>query len=159
LRQPSPWRVTAAAAPLFGWIYGMAGLPVYFLAVAAKQPLVGAAVIPLALLNRELRYERIALINVGATFGAALVRLGLALGGGGVWCCLPPFWSLFWPSCSWACSLRGVGLFGWAQAPLPRIALVLTATALAYAGLFWRARVESQPSGAAMAPVPAERTD
>ena len=77
--------VTIAAAPLFGWIYGMAGLWVFFILVAAKQPLVGAAVIPLALLNRELRYERIALINVGATFGAALVRLGLALGGGGAW--------------------------------------------------------------------------
>lgn len=76
---------TIAAAPLFGWVYGMAGLSGYFLAVAAKQPLVGAAVIPLALLNRELRYERIALINVGATLGAALVRLGLALAGGGAW--------------------------------------------------------------------------
>ena len=77
--------VTVVAAPVFGWIYGMAGLSAYFLLVAAKQPLVGAAVIPLALLNRELRYERIALINVGATFGAALIRLGLALAGGGAW--------------------------------------------------------------------------
>jgi O-antigen/teichoic acid export membrane protein len=77
--------VTIAAAPLFGWLYGMAGVTVYFCVLAAKQPLVGAAVIPLALLNRELRYERIAVVNVGATFGAALVRLGLALAGGGAW--------------------------------------------------------------------------
>ncbi len=63
----------------------MQGIPFYFLALAAKQPLVGAAVIPLALLNRELKYEKIAAINVGATFGAALVRFGIALAGGGTW--------------------------------------------------------------------------
>jgi O-antigen/teichoic acid export membrane protein len=77
--------VTIAAGPVFGAIYGMAGMPLYFCALAAKQPFVGAAVIPLALLNRDLRYERIALVNVGATFGAALVRLGLAVAGGGAW--------------------------------------------------------------------------
>jgi O-antigen/teichoic acid export membrane protein len=77
--------ITLAAAPLFGWIYGLGGTFFYFCAVAAKQPLVGAAVIPLALLNRELRYEQIAIVNVGSTFGAAMVRLGLALAGGGAW--------------------------------------------------------------------------
>ena len=77
--------LTLAAAPLVQEIYGSAGMAAYFIAVAAKQPLVGAAVIPLALLNRELRYERIAVINVAATFGAALVRLGVALMGGGAW--------------------------------------------------------------------------
>jgi O-antigen/teichoic acid export membrane protein len=76
---------TLAAAPLVQEIYGSAGMAAYFIAVAAKQPLVGAAVIPLALLNRELRYERIAVINVAATFGAALTRLGVALAGGGAW--------------------------------------------------------------------------
>ncbi len=77
--------ITLAAAPLVQAIYGSAGMAAYFIAVAAKQPLVGAAVIPLALLNRELRYERIAVINVAATFGAALTRLGVALAGGGAW--------------------------------------------------------------------------
>ena len=77
--------LTLAAAPLVQEIYGSAGMAAYFIAVAAKQPLVGAAVIPLALLNRELRYERIAVINVAATFGAALTRLGIALVGGGAW--------------------------------------------------------------------------
>ncbi len=74
-----------AAAPLVQQIYGSAGMAVYFIALAAKQPLVGAAVIPLALLNRELRYERIAVINVGSTFGAAMTRLAIALAGGGAW--------------------------------------------------------------------------
>jgi O-antigen/teichoic acid export membrane protein len=77
--------LTLASAPLVQEIYGSAGMAAYFVAVAAKQPLVGAAVIPLALLNRELRYERIAVINVAATFGAALTRLGVALAGGGAW--------------------------------------------------------------------------
>jgi len=77
--------LTIAAAPVFGWVYGIGGASGYFYLLAAKQVLVGAAVIPLALLNRELKYERIALVNVGATFGAALVRLMLALAGGGAW--------------------------------------------------------------------------
>jgi O-antigen/teichoic acid export membrane protein len=43
--------------------------------------------------------------------------------------------------------VRGLGLFGWSQAPLPHIALVLAATGLAYAGLFWRARAKPQMIG------------
>ena len=74
-----------ALSPAIGWLYGVSGVPLYFLALAAKQPLVGAAVIPLALLNRALAYEKIAMVNVGATFGAALVRLGIAVAGGGAW--------------------------------------------------------------------------
>ncbi|HTQ70589.1 MAG TPA: oligosaccharide flippase family protein [Acidocella sp.] len=77
--------LAVALSPAVGWVYGMQGIPLYFLALAAKQPLVGAAVIPLALLNRELKYEKIAAVNVGATFGAALVRFGIALAGGGTW--------------------------------------------------------------------------
>lgn len=77
--------IAVALSPAVGWIYGMAGIPLYFLALAAKQPLVGAAVIPLALLNRELKYEKIAAVNVGATFGAAMVRFAIAVMGGGTW--------------------------------------------------------------------------
>ncbi|MDE2240522.1 MAG: oligosaccharide flippase family protein [Rhodospirillales bacterium] len=77
--------VAVALSPAVGWIYGMAGMPFYFLALAAKQPLVGVAVIPLALLNRELKYEKIAAVNVSATFGAAMVRLAIAMMGGGTW--------------------------------------------------------------------------
>ena len=73
------------AAPLFGAAYGIAGITVYFIAVAAKQPIVGAAVIPLALMNRDLQYERIAIVNVCSTLGAALTRLALATAGAGVW--------------------------------------------------------------------------
>ncbi|MGE4481484.1 oligosaccharide flippase family protein [Acidocella sp.] len=72
-------------SPAVGWIYGMEGIPVYFLALAVKQPLVGGAVIPIAMLNRELRYEKIAIINVISTFGAAMTRLVIAMAGGGSW--------------------------------------------------------------------------
>jgi O-antigen/teichoic acid export membrane protein len=73
------------AAPWIASLYGIAGVGAYFLAIAVKQPLVGAAVIPMAMLNRELKYERIAFVNVGSTFAAALTRLGLAMVGAGAW--------------------------------------------------------------------------
>jgi len=73
------------AAPWIASFYGIAAVAGYFLAVAVKQPLVAAAVIPLAIMNRELQYERIAVVNVGATFAAALTRLGLAIVGAGAW--------------------------------------------------------------------------
>jgi O-antigen/teichoic acid export membrane protein len=77
--------VTLLAAPWIASLYGIAGVGAYFLAVAIKQPLVAAAVIPLAIMNRELQYERIAIVNVGSTFAAALSRLGLAVMGAGAW--------------------------------------------------------------------------
>ena len=77
--------LTLAAAPGIAALYGVAGMQTYFIAAAIKQPLVGAAVIPLAMMNRELRYERIAVVNVCATLAAALTRLGLAMAGTGAW--------------------------------------------------------------------------
>src|SRR5580698_989682 len=77
--------ITLAAAPWIASLYGIVGIGGYFLAVAIKQPLVGAAVIPLAMMNRELQFERIAIINVGATFATALSRIGLAILGAGAW--------------------------------------------------------------------------
>ena len=77
--------LTLAAAPLIEAIYGEPGMRTYFIAAAIKQPLVGAALIPLAIMNRDLQYERIAIVNVSATFAAALTRLGLAVAGAGAW--------------------------------------------------------------------------
>ena len=77
--------LTLAAAPAVGLLYGMPSMAQYFLAIAIKQPLVGAALVPLALMNRSLQFERIAVVNVCATFGAALTRLALAASGAGVW--------------------------------------------------------------------------
>lgn len=77
--------LTLLAAPWIATIYGVTGMAGYFLAIAIKQPLVAAAVIPLAILNRDLQYERIAIANVCATLAAALTRLGLAVSGAGAW--------------------------------------------------------------------------
>jgi len=77
--------LTLLAAPAIEAVYGIVGLATYFLAVAAKQPLVGAALIPLAIMNRDLQYERIAVVNVCATLAAAATRLGLAIAGAGAW--------------------------------------------------------------------------
>ncbi|MDE1147197.1 MAG: oligosaccharide flippase family protein [Azospirillaceae bacterium] len=77
--------LTLLAAPGIGALYGVSGMAAYFVAIAAKQPIVAGAVIPLALLNRDLRYERIAIINVASTLGAALTRLALAALGAGAW--------------------------------------------------------------------------
>jgi O-antigen/teichoic acid export membrane protein len=77
--------VVLLAAPWIASLYGIAGVAAYCLAIAIKQPLVGAAVIPLAMLQRGLQYERIALVNLGSTFAAALTRLGLAMAGAGAW--------------------------------------------------------------------------
>ncbi len=73
------------AAPLIEGFYAIPGLALYFLAVIAKLLFVGAALVPLQMLNRELKYERIAVINVCATFGAAVTRLAIAAMGGGAW--------------------------------------------------------------------------
>jgi O-antigen/teichoic acid export membrane protein len=77
--------MTLLAAPWIAALYGVAGMATYFIAVAIKQPLVAAAVIPLAIMNRDLQYERIAVVNVCATLAAASTRLGLAVLGAGAW--------------------------------------------------------------------------
>ncbi len=77
--------LTLLAAPWIGTIYGLTGMTGYFVAVAVKQPLVGAAVVPLAMMNRDLQYRRIAIVNVCATIAAASIRLLLGVGGAGAW--------------------------------------------------------------------------
>ncbi len=77
--------LTLLAAPWIGTIYGMTGMTGYFVAIAAKQPLVGAAVVPLAMMNRNLQYRRIATVNLCATIAAASIRLMLGIGGAGAW--------------------------------------------------------------------------
>lgn len=72
-------------APVVQMTYGITGMSAYLAVVAMKQPIVGAALIPLSLMNRELCYERIAVINVSATLAAAVTRLTLAICGAGAW--------------------------------------------------------------------------
>ncbi len=77
--------LTVLAAPWIEAAYGVPRMAGYLLVIAAKQPLVGAALIPLAILNRDLQYGRIAAVNLFATLAAALTRLGLAAAGAGAW--------------------------------------------------------------------------
>ncbi len=77
--------VTLLAAPWIEAAYGVSGMAAYLLVIAVKQPLVGVALIPLAIMNRDLQYGRIAIVNVFATLAAALTRLGLAASGAGAW--------------------------------------------------------------------------
>ncbi len=73
------------AAPSIGAAYGLAGMTGYLLVIAVKQPMVAAAVVPLAIMNRELRYRRIAAVNLVATLAAAATRLALGVSGAGAW--------------------------------------------------------------------------
>lgn len=73
------------AGPLLGHLFDIPGMSYYLLPVVAKLLFVGAAVVPFQLLNRELKYERIAVINVCATIGAAATRVVVAALGGGAW--------------------------------------------------------------------------
>ena len=77
--------LTVLAAPWIEAAYGVSGMAKYLLVIAVKQPLVGVALIPLAIMNRDLQYARIAGVNVFATLAAALTRLGLAALGAGAW--------------------------------------------------------------------------
>jgi O-antigen/teichoic acid export membrane protein len=77
--------LTLLVAPGVAAIYGVGGMAAYFWAIALKQPLVGAALVPLALMNRDLQFERIAAVNLCATLAAAATRLGLAVWGAGAW--------------------------------------------------------------------------
>ncbi|HEY4975552.1 MAG TPA: oligosaccharide flippase family protein, partial [Steroidobacteraceae bacterium] len=77
--------LTLLAAPWIAAVYGVSGMTAYFWAIALKQPLVGAALVPLALMNRDLQFERIAAVNLCATLAAAATRLGLAVWGAGAW--------------------------------------------------------------------------
>lgn len=77
--------IVVATAPLSAWFFNIPGMAAYFIPVALKQPIVAAASIPLTTMTRSLAYERIAVVNVTATFAAALTRIALALAGTGAW--------------------------------------------------------------------------
>ena len=77
--------LTVLSAPWIERAYGVPGVAAYLLVIAVKQPLVGAALVPLAIMNRGLQYGRIAGVNLFATLAAALTRLALAALGAGAW--------------------------------------------------------------------------
>jgi O-antigen/teichoic acid export membrane protein len=72
-------------APLLSQLWGSALLTPLIRASAFKLLFVGAALVPLSLLNRHLRYERIAIANTCATFGSGASTMALAWLGFGSW--------------------------------------------------------------------------
>ncbi len=72
-------------APLLAELWGAATLVPLIRATAFKLLFVGAALVPLSLLNREQRFERIAVANTAATFMSGGSTMLLAWFGAGPW--------------------------------------------------------------------------
>ncbi len=77
--------VVFAAAGLLSSLYDSPPLAAMLRVSVTKLWFVGAAVVPLAMLNRELRYERIAAVSTAATLGSSVLTCVLAALGFGAW--------------------------------------------------------------------------
>jgi O-antigen/teichoic acid export membrane protein len=75
----------AAVSPLIASFYGAPELWPMIIVAASKLLFVGAALVPLQLLNRELRYREIAVARTLGTFASAAVKIVLAVAGLGTW--------------------------------------------------------------------------
>jgi O-antigen/teichoic acid export membrane protein len=73
------------AAPWLASIWDNATLTPLIRASAIKLLFVGVALVPLSMLNRAMKFERIALANTLATFGSGLSTVVLAWSGFGAW--------------------------------------------------------------------------
>jgi len=77
-----------ALAPWLGVLFKEPELQAFLLPTIAKLFFLTMAMVPMQLLNRQLRYPLIAGVQTSATFFAALVRIGLAVAGAGAWALL-----------------------------------------------------------------------
>lgn len=75
--------VAALLGPLAARVYGDPRLVVYLPITGTKLLALGVAAVPLARLSRALRFEVVASLQVIATLVSALVRVSVALAGGG----------------------------------------------------------------------------
>ncbi len=75
----------AAAAPLVAWFYHEPRLTLITAACGSLLLLSGAAAQQIALMNRRMRYTRLAIIDVACAFMAFVVGLGAAWLGCGYW--------------------------------------------------------------------------
>jgi PST family polysaccharide transporter len=76
--------VVGMAVPL-GTLLGQPRLTPVLMALAPILPLTALSAVPMAILQRELRFREIALREMGASLLSAGVGLGLAVSGAGVW--------------------------------------------------------------------------
>ncbi|MDB4977410.1 MAG: lipopolysaccharide biosynthesis protein [Myxococcaceae bacterium] len=73
------------AAPALASVWDNAALVPLIRASSTKLFFVGAALVPLTLLNRSMKFERIALANTLATFSSGATTMALAWAGFGAW--------------------------------------------------------------------------
>ncbi|MBO4205220.1 lipopolysaccharide biosynthesis protein [Micromonospora echinofusca] len=77
--------LTAAASPLWALLNGTPGLTVICLALSPLVPVQALAIVPEALLRRELRFRAVAQRTLLAAVLSGIVGVALALAGAGVW--------------------------------------------------------------------------
>jgi teichuronic acid exporter len=74
-----------AASPLIGWAFGDPRIGLVASASSATLVLNAISTVPEALLYREMRFKRLALIDVAAAAAGSVATLAFALAGWGVW--------------------------------------------------------------------------
>ena len=77
--------LTCLAAPFISSFYESPELTPMICVSALKLLFVGACLVPLQSLNRNLEFSKVSIILTAATFFAACLRIGLAAAGAGAW--------------------------------------------------------------------------
>jgi O-antigen/teichoic acid export membrane protein len=77
--------IIALCSPLIARLYGEPSLTWMVVVASAKLPIVGAALVPLQLLNRKLKFSYVGTITAAATMLSGLVKVALAAAGLGAW--------------------------------------------------------------------------
>lgn len=77
--------LVALVSPWLAGFYGDARLPLMIVASASKLVFVGAALVPLQLLVRDLKFREAGAVQTLATLGEAVTKVALVLAGLGAW--------------------------------------------------------------------------
>lgn len=77
--------VTSVVAPVFATYYGDPRLTAMIIFSAVKLPLVSAALVPLQMLSRAMRFRDVAMIQTVSSLLSVLLKMGLAVAGCGAW--------------------------------------------------------------------------
>jgi O-antigen/teichoic acid export membrane protein len=83
----------AGLSPLLASYFGEPSLTPLIIVSASKLWLVGASLVPLTLLNRATRFERLAVVSTLATLGSGILTCSLAALGFGAWALVIGQWS------------------------------------------------------------------
>jgi len=77
--------LTAASGPVVAWFYEEPALLVIMPVVAIQFPIGGLSTVPLARIQRDLRFKTLAQVNLAAIFISGTAAVATAALGGGVW--------------------------------------------------------------------------